>query len=195
MTIKIKNEELARELIGEVKEFPRYTTQILNLANQNSQGTRPRVIGQLSELIQECPEKTYKGWKSWYLAKYPEAIKNASEKIDKMIDSLKEAMQKIDKPMIEKWVKDLVLEKTFIGLRFQEAILKKIANIKKLKYRLSTPQEESRGIDGFIDDIPVSIKPSTYKREKSLRENIDAKIIYYDKTKNGLNIDASEFLN
>lgn len=44
-----------------MKEFPRYTTQILNLANQDAQGTRPRVVGQLSELIKECPDKTYEG--------------------------------------------------------------------------------------------------------------------------------------
>jgi len=195
MTIKIKNEELIQELIGEVKEFPRYTTQILNLANQNSQGTRPRVVGQLSELIKECPEKTYKGWKNWYLAKHPKAIENASEKINEMVNNLKKAIQKIDKTMIKKWVEDLVLEKTFIGLRFQEAILKKVANIKKVEYKLSTPQEESKGIDGFISDDAVSIKPITYKTKNSLRENIEAKIIYYDKTKRGLNIDASELLN
>lgn len=195
MIIKIKNKELIQELIGEIKEFPRYTTQILNLANQNSQGTRPRVVGQLSELIKECPEKTYEGWKNWYLAKHPEAIENASGKINEMINNLKEAIQKIDKEMIKKWVEDLVLEKTFIGLRFQEAILKKVASIKKEKYGLSTPREESKGIDGFIGDDPISIKPITYKMKNSLRENINAKIIYYDKTKNGLNIDASELLN
>src|SRR4030043_1002858 len=110
MVIKIKNNELIRELIGEVKEFPRYTTQILNLANQNSQGTRPRVVGQLSELIKECPEKTYEGWKNWYLAKHPKAIENASGKINEMVNNLKEAIQKIDKTMIKKWVEDLVLE-------------------------------------------------------------------------------------
>ena len=43
--IKIKNEELAKELVGEVKNFPLYTTQLMNLANQNAQGTRPRVVG------------------------------------------------------------------------------------------------------------------------------------------------------
>ncbi len=195
MIIKIKNEELIQELIGEIKEFPRYTTQILNLANQNSQGTRPRVVGQLSELIKECPEKTYAGWKNWYLTKHPKAIENASEKINEMVNNLKEAIQKIDKTMIREWVKDLVLEKTFIGLRFQEAILKKVAGIKKEKYGLSTPQEESKGIDGFIGNDSISIKPITYKTKNSLRENIDAKIIYYDKTKNGLNIDASELLD
>lgn len=195
MIIKIKNEELIQELIGEIKEFPRYTTQILNLANQNSQGTRPKVVGQLSELIKECPEKTYRGWRKWYLAKHPEAVKNASGKISEMVKNLKEAMQKIDKIMVKKWVEDLVIEKTFVGLRFQEAILKKIANIKKENYRPATPAEESKGIDGFIGDVPVSIKPITYKTKNSLRENIDAKIIYYEKTKSGLNIDASELLD
>ncbi|HDQ15769.1 MAG TPA: MjaI family restriction endonuclease, partial [Bacteroidetes bacterium] len=126
MLIKIKNEELIQELIGEIKEFPRYTTQILNLANQNAQGTRPRVVGQLSELIKECPENTYEGWKQWYLSKYPNSIKYATEKVNKMVNNLREAIKKIDKSMIKKWVEDLVLEKTFIGLRFQEAILKKI---------------------------------------------------------------------
>lgn len=195
MIIKIKNKELIQELVGETKEFPRYTTQILNLANQNSQGTRPRVVGQLSELIKECPEKTYEGWKEWYLKKHPKTIENASGKISKMVNNLKDAIQKIDKNMINRWVEDLVIEKTFVGLRFQEAILKKIANIKKEKCRLANPKEESRGIDGFIGDTPVSIKPITYKTKKSLREKIEVKIIYYDKTKSGLNIDARELLD
>lgn len=31
--------------------FPKYTTQIINIANQNAGGTRPKVVGQMSELI------------------------------------------------------------------------------------------------------------------------------------------------
>lgn len=89
--IKIKNEELIQELIGKITNFPKYTTQLINLANQNAQGTRPRVVGQLSELIKECPEKTYRGWKKWYLSKYPNAIENAVEKIDEMMDNLKKS--------------------------------------------------------------------------------------------------------
>ncbi|OGY63371.1 MAG: restriction endonuclease [Candidatus Harrisonbacteria bacterium RIFCSPLOWO2_02_FULL_41_11] len=194
MIIKIKNEELVRELIGEVKNFPKYTTQIINLANQNAQGTRPRVVGQLSELIQECPEKTYIGWKKWYLSKHPKAIENATEKITEMIDNLEKALKKIDKSMIKRWAEDLILEKTFVGLRFQEAILKKVAGIKNVDYRLAERAEESKGIDGLIGKTPVSIKPITYKLKKSLREEIRHKIIFYSKTKTGLEIDASEVL-
>jgi len=194
MLIKIKNEELVKELIGEVKDFPLYTTQLINLANQNAQGTRPRVVGQLTELIKECPKRTYEGWKSWYLSKYPNAIENATERINEMMNNLKEAIKAIDKSMIKKWVEDLVLEKTFIGLRFQEAILKKVASIKNTNYRLAEPKEESKGIDGFIGDIPISIKPITYKTKDALREEIKVKIIFYNKTKSGLEIDADNVL-
>ena len=195
MLLKIKNEELVRELIGEVRNFPKYTTQIMNLANQNSQGTRPKVVGQLSELINECPEKTYEGWKKWYLSKHPKAIDNATERVNEMVSNLKEALKLIDKKMVKEWVEDLVLEKTFVGLRFQEAILKKVAAIEKVKYKLSNPAEESKGIDGFIGKMPVSIKPITYKTKKSLREEIKYKIIFYKKTKTGLEIDVSEMLD
>lgn len=194
MTIKIKNQELIKDLIGEAKEFPKYTTQIINLANQNAQGTRPRVVGQLSELIKECPEKTYEGWKKWYLSRHPKAIENAVEKINEMVNNLREAIKSVDRMMIQRWVEDLVLEKTFIGLRFQEAILKKVAAVKNAKYRLAKPEEESQGIDGFIGDVPVSIKPTTYRTKNALREEIKTKIIFYNKTKSGLEIDADQIL-
>lgn len=190
--LKIKNEELIQELVGEIKDFPRYTTQLMNLANQNTQGTRPRVVGQLSELIQECPEKTYEGWKRWYLAKYPRAIDDAAAKIRDMVEHLKGAINMIDQTMIRKWVEDLVLEKTFIGLRFQEAILKKVAHARASSYRLADASEEAQGIEGLIGDVPISIKPITYKIKNALRETLNAKIIFYDKTKAGLEIDDSQ---
>lgn len=39
MKLKIKNIELMSDIVGEIKEFPKYTTQLINLANQNAQGT------------------------------------------------------------------------------------------------------------------------------------------------------------
>lgn len=189
---KIKNDELIAEISGEAKNFPKYTTQIMNLANQNSQGTRPSVVGQLSDLIQECPHKEYDKWKSWYLEKHPDAIDKATDKVFSMIEYLKEAINKIDKRMVKKWVEDLVIDKTFIGLKFQEAILKRVAKIKNKNYKLSIPKEESKGIDGFIGETPVSIKPMTYKTKNMLKEKIEVKIIFYDKKKDGINVDISD---
>ena len=45
---------------------------------------------------------------------------------------------------MEQWVKDLVIGKTFIGLRFQEVILKKEAEIKGTYYRLAEPKRSKR---------------------------------------------------
>ena len=189
---KIKNEELIIEISGEAKQFPKYTTQIINIANKNSQGTRPIVVGQLSDLIQECPHKEFKKWKEWYLKKYPTAINKATDKIMPMIEGFKEAINKIDREMVKKWVEDLVIDKAFIGFKFQEAILKRVARMKNTSYRLATPQEESKGIDGFIGNIPVSIKPTTYKIKDMLNEQIEAKIIFYEKKKDGINVDISQ---
>ncbi|MBI5747489.1 MAG: MjaI family restriction endonuclease [Nitrospinae bacterium] len=190
--IKLTNEEIRKALEIPSPSFPKYVTQIINLANQNAQGTRPRVVGQLSDLIQEFSGKTIGEWELWYLEKYPDAIKDAKEKIMEMVKNIKDAINKIDEDMVNEWVKDLVIVKTFLGLKFQEAILKKVSEIKGLDYRLSDNVAESKGIDGYIGDIPVSIKPDTYKVKKSLSESIDVKIIYYKKVKDGIEVDYSE---
>lgn len=187
--IKIKNYELTRDAVGESVEFPKYTTQIINLANQNSQGTRPRVVGQMSDLIQEFGGRKYEDWVIWYQEKMPNGIEDATEKIYDMIQKLKDAIKLIDRDMINKWAEDLILTKTFTGLCFQESILKKVASLKNTSYRLSTPEEESTGIDGYVGEKPVSIKPLTYKTKKMYGELIDADIVYYDKKKDGINIE------
>lgn len=189
MKLKIKNAELVSDIVGEVNEFPKYTTQLINLANQNAQGTRPKVVGQMSDLIQEFEGNKYDDWAVWYQNKKPRAIEDATEKIYSMVLSLQNAIGLIDKQMVRKWAKDLVLNKTFIGLRFQESILKNVASQKNESYRLATPEEESRGIDGYIGTKEVSIKPITYKTKNMLNEEIDVDIIFYDKKKDGINVE------
>jgi hypothetical protein len=192
MKIKLTNQEIREHLGSLSPEFPKYTTQLINLANQNVQGTRPKVVGQLSELIQAFPGKRLGEWEEWYLKRHPEAINIATNKIVEMLEHLKKAMNKIDRTLVEQWVRDLVIVKTFVGLRFQEAILKKVAENKKCDYSLASPEEESQGIDGFIGNKPVSIKPATYKSKRGLSEEIQASLIYYSKRKDGITIEYEE---
>jgi len=185
---KIKNIEIQEILKGETPEFPKYSTQLMNLANSNAQGTRPKVVGQLSDLIQEFDGLRLDDWEKWYKNKMPNAIDNAVEKIHPMVENLKTSIEKVDKALIKKWVEDLVIDKTFMGLKFQEAILNKIATSKGVEYRLAEPKDESKGIDGYIDNKPVSIKSISYQ-SKVLSEKIDVPIIYYDKKKDGISIE------
>jgi hypothetical protein len=192
MKIKLTNEQIRQALEIPSPIFPKYVKPIINMVNQNAQGTRPRVVGQLTDLIQEFSGGTLEEWEQWYLQRYPNAINTAKEKIIYMLENFKDAMRKIDEDTVYEWARDLVIVQTFIGLQFQEAILKKGAEIKGVGYKMSEKTGESQGIDGYLGDIPVSIKPDTYKLKKSLREEIPAKIIYYKKIKNGIEVDYGE---
>lgn len=99
--LKISNDEI-KELLGATSfEFPKYATQLINLANQNAQGTRPAVVGQISELIQEFSGKSIAEWEEWYLKTHPNAIQKATEKIAEMLDNFREVMDRIDRQLIE----------------------------------------------------------------------------------------------
>jgi len=189
MEIRISHSEIRELLAGKEFDFPKYTTQIMNLANQNSQGTRPKVVGQMSDLIQEFDGKSLSEWEKWYLEKHPDALDDATEKIWEMVKNLKNAISAIDKELVEEWVEELVIVKTFAGLKFQEAILIKISQYYSKPYRLATPIEESQGIDGFIGDNPISIKPYMYKTKSGLNEFIEIPIVYYSKNKQRLLIE------
>lgn len=196
MNFTIKNEELVVLNGSETPDFPKYTSQLINWANQNAQGTRPRVVGQLSDLFPEyeksCDDVSINGWREWYLNKYPDAIENATNKIFAQVENLKEAIKLIDEELVRRWVEDLVIAKTYNGLFVQEAILSKIAEKLGMSYRLATPEEESQGIDGYVGKTPYSVKPDTYKTMGRLSEIINVKMVYYTKKKTGLTVEVEE---
>lgn len=190
MKFKLKNDEIKQFLSNEEsKLFPKYSTQIINLANQNAQGTRPKVVGQLSDLIQEFSGSSIEEWKEWYCEKKPTAVDDATTKIWSMIENLQTSANSINQSTVKDWVEDLIFVKTFLGLKFQAAILKKIADARGTDYELAGPENEAKGIDGFIGDQPYSIKPTSYKTKDGLNEIIGVPIIYYEKKKNGIDIE------
>lgn len=187
--IKMKNSEVEQLSNASQYAFPKYATQIINLLNSNAQGTRPFVVGQMSELIQEFDGKSLEEWVVWYNERQPDAVHNATEKIYGMYLLMREAFNSITKEMVEAWVKDLVYNKTYCGLKFQSAIIAFLANKVGKSWRLANIEEEAKGIDGFIGETPIQIKSSTYKIEGRLSETIEFPIVYYDKKKDGINIE------
>lgn len=196
MEFDIKDQTIQEinELIPE--EFPKYTTQLMNLANQNAGATRPKQVGQMSELFPEYL-KTHRdisrqGWEQFYMKNHQEQVREAVNKIELQIYNLREAILKIDKLMIRKWVKDLLINKTYDGMYVQKAILIELGKRKGLSIRLATPEEEAKGIDGFVGDIPYSVKPVTYEAMDRLPENIAYKMIYYSKSGKKIHIKVEE---
>ena len=187
------NTEIAKAELGIPKvDFPKYTTQIINLAGSNSGATRPKVVGQMSELTVESEAKSLDEWREFYLNHRPDAHKAAGDKIEAMMENLRVAMECVDRDMIDKWVDDLLMNKTYYGFAAQTIVLEQLAMRLDLPLRQATPEDESRGIDGYLGGRPVSVKPTTYK-QKALSEEISCPIIYYEKKSNGIRVDASEF--
>jgi hypothetical protein len=186
-TLRLSEDE-REELVANIDpEFPKYTTQIMNTANQNSQGTRPDTVGQLNEIIEEYkeryPDGDFEDWKQFYFENYngEENIEEATDKVFDMVVKMREATEEIDREMVNRWVEDLVLYKTYTGLgRNEEAILKKLSEEYGMPYELGTAEDESKGIDGYLGNQPVSVKPTTYRQKARLNEEIDAPIVYYE---------------
>lgn len=192
----LKNKSIEDFNESESFQFPKYTSQLINWANQNAQGTRPVVVGQMSELfpafMNDTEEITIENWRAWYMEKYPDAFETATDKIYAQVQNLRDAIPLIDREMVERWVEDLIVFKTFNGLYVQKAILASLAERRGTTYRLATPEEEAVGIDGYVGEVPYSVKPDTYKAMNRLSETIAVKMIYYTKTKTGLKIKVED---
>lgn len=78
--IKIKNSEVEQLSNASMYPFPKYTTMLINQINQTAQGTRPKVVGQMSELIQEFDGQTLEEWIEWYNERQPNAVEAANWK-------------------------------------------------------------------------------------------------------------------
>lgn len=167
----------------------KYIGSVINLANSFSQATRPKHVGQMSELIQqfrdECDSHEVDDWERFYDG--DDKIDVASDKIWERILDMKENLNKLTKDDVRAWTKDLIINKTHSGLQIQLNVLKLCSGGQS--YRLADVEEESKGIDGFIGEEPVSIKPNTYKKTiNSGMETIPYRIIYYTNGPKGVKI-------
>ena len=196
MNYTIRNKDIEEYNESYSYSFPKYTSQLINWANQNARGTRPFVVGQMSELFPEFVDSgekmTIDGWKKWYTKRYPEAFDKATQKIYAQVNNLRNAIPFIDEEMIGRWVENLIIHKTFNGFYVQKAIFASLAERNNTSYRLAIPNEESEGIDGYVGNVPYSVKPNTYKTMGRLSEIINVKMIYYTKTKTGLKIEVED---
>ena len=167
----------------------KYIGSVINLANSFSQATRPKHVGQMSELIQQfrdqCDNHEVDDWEKFYNG--DDKIDVASDKIWECILDMKENLNELTKDDVRAWTKDLIINKTHSGLQIQLNVLKLCSD--GHSYRLADVEEESKGIDGFIGEEPVSIKPNTYKKTiNSGKETIPYRTIYYTNGPKGVKI-------
>lgn len=112
------------------------------------------------------------------------------EKLKRQFELEKQAINSITEQDLANYYDDLMFNKTFSGLYAQDEILKDIAAQKNATYRKPNAVEEGQGIDGYIDDVPYSVKSETYKDSAAKNnEVIKAKMVYYSENQNDKSID------
>jgi hypothetical protein len=193
-TIQVSGKEIQALVGATPPALPTYVAQILNLANSNAGGTRPRVVGQMTELIREADPRSYEDWEAWYRKHHDGKIEAAVDRILAQLEKHRRADAAITRELVLAWVEDLVLAKTYAGLKAQDAILVLVAaRYAGGDYTQATAADEARGIDGYVGGQAVQIKPGTYKRQAHLPEKILVPVIYYEKDGSEYAIDCSEF--
>lgn len=165
--------------------FPLYTATLLNLACNTFQANRRSNVGFVSELFQAYKQTeitpTCETWKTYYKNAVPDGVERCAEKTWEGVQKFRKALESLKKEDCTRYANDLLINKTFEGLAIQEAILDAIAaenGTVHSKHVLA--EDEQVGIDGYIGDLPVSIKPESYKQSLS-KDTIEAPIVFYKK--------------
>ncbi len=184
--IKITKEDIKEIAKYKEKYFPKYTSSLINLLNRWAGGTSDKIVGQMSEEVMLCPYRKHSNWRKWYLKRHPNSIKKSINLIMKKRMEVLKQYKKINKKLMKRWVDDLVIDKSYWGIKIQGAIIKKLKTFTNKRCRVATKKEERSGYDGFIGRNPIQIKPKSYRNASNVRSEIlRAKVIYYEKNKDG----------
>ena len=195
-TFSIPNSEIEHINGIECSNFKKYVSPIINLSNRFTRSTSPKKLGiQVSDLflrfIDESDTCDFDSWSDFCKEKVSEEnIQNATDEILNKCKELAKVADSITKEEVRDWVEDLLYKKTYNGLNIQHIILTKIASMYNTTYVKASKKDEAKGIDGYINGEPYSVKPKSYYiQNPALVEWIDATMVFYDKTRRGLDLE------
>ena len=96
------------------------------------------------------------------------------------------------------YVREVVYNKTHFGMGGESTAIAVAAEYFDLPYRFSNAEEESRGIDGWIGEHPVQVKPAdSYKRNHVFNgaDTAQTLVITYEKKKHTCYIWNPDFVS
>jgi hypothetical protein len=179
MKKSIENSETkALEILKGVK-FSEHISHFLNYANRYGYGTRDDVVGFTSNMIREYEPTSLEEWKKKHLLKYRNWRSKARKRIKSKLNEYSQIINSIDDKIIDDWIEDLVYLKTYQGYRIEKLIRLHLGREYNAYTRKPTVDEEKKGIDGYVGECPISVKPKGYPR-KNLKENLNGVLILYE---------------
>lgn len=189
--LHISKDERRRIAVGQDLEYPRYTTKIMNLACHTSQATNRSSVGSLDEILEEFeaehPDGTFEDWVEYYNKRYNGEVKvqRAAKKTYDMVENMREAIDLITYDMVEQWVEDLILYKSYMGFDAREVIIPKLGRELQVSSRLAGPEEMAEGISGYLGEQPICLRSTKHDKGPAMYEDTDIPVVYYEETDSG----------
>ncbi len=173
-------------LHSEVSQFklPIYSSQIFNIISGTGQATRPKYVGQMSEIVPAFIEKFWKensrfpnweDWREYYSKNHKDEYLKGYEILKEYISKYKDALILVanDENEFSKiWYDKFIFFQNFAGFNYEFMIREKISDFYDLKKNKkviikSTPDLESKNIDFIIrnesgKDLPITVKPTSF---------------------------------
>lgn len=182
-------------------DFPLYSKPILNIATQNSKATQVKLVGSMKEQWTQFLASgghSVQEWEDWYMANGgKDKIKKATDKLYEMLNKMPLDHTVFTRDLAEQYILDLVINKTHYGMSGEYHSVLAAAKHFNLSYRFSTPEEESQGIDAWIGDKPVQIKPHDSVKMHHVYNHADVTktlVITYESKKDCCYIHNPEFI-
>lgn len=191
LTININSEDVESFIGIKSIEFRIYVPTLLNQINAWSKATNKEHVGHLNELMIRYGKQGYKDWRKCYLRSHKSRIENSTDLVYQKLKKVKQALNSIDHATIKQYIEDLVLVKTYRGFKIQQLIFKRIKVEYGAQFKRASTRDESRGIDGYINTKPVSVKPVSYRRQAKLHDTDDVPIVFYKFKAKCLEVDLS----
>lgn len=199
--IKLTSKNYDQVIKSSRRVWPKYATQLMNIANQNCKGTSPSNVGSIKETWLEMKSQSIKGtlenWTNYYNNKFGEQLLEAAgKKIYNMLINMN--ISWITEEMCIDYAKEIVYNKTHMGMGGEEMALEVVANYFGKPLRYSTAGEESQGIDGWIGDKPTQVKKHEGVFKGHVHNHADTNsvlLVTYEEDKNVCYIHNPEFMS
>lgn len=183
------------------RDWPKYATQLMNIAGQNCKATSPKNIGSCKDAWTQMRAQgipgTLENWTNFYKQVHGEQkLVEAGKKIHVMLDKM--GITWITQDMAIDYAKEIAYNKTHMGLGGEEMAVEVVAAYLQKEFRFSTPEEESQGTDAWIGGKPVQVKPhdSVFKGHVHNHANKETHlIITYEDKKQACYIHNPEFMD
>lgn len=181
--------------------FPLYTKPILNIATQNSKATQVKIVGSIKDQWTEflaTGGRSVEDWEQWYMENGGrDKIERATDKLFDMLTKMPLDRKVFTRELANQYILDLVINKTHYGMSGEYHAVLAAANHFKMKYRFSTAEEESQGIDAWIGQFPVQVKPHDSVTMHHVRNGADTNktlVITYEAKKDRCFVHNPEFV-